>query len=207
MRNKIILIVMLMFSTLCSVHADETPNSRQARRIFNQAYQQVFGEQGATLHYDVNIIGLYKTSGTIWYKGKKSKFVDAKIYSWNDGTTIYSVKRNKKKKEVEVNSAQNNKSDKYSRKFKFEPENFDYSVAEDKDGLMLILKAKKGKKGIKEIHALVERNTYHPISLRVKVSIIWATVKISDFHAGGITDEMLEFPKEQYRDYKFVDKR
>ena len=102
MRNKIILIVMLMFSTLCSVHADETPNSRQARRIFNQAYQQVFGEQGATLHYDVNIIGLYKTSGTIWYKGKKSKFVDAKIYSWNDGTTIYSVKRNKKKKEVEV---------------------------------------------------------------------------------------------------------
>ena len=207
MRNKIILIVMLMFSTLCSVHADETPNSRQARRIFNQAYQQVFGEQGATLHYDVNIIGLYKTSGTIWYKGKKSKFVDAKIYSWNDGTTIYSVKRNKKKKEVEVNSAQNNKSDKYSRKFKFEPENFDYSVAEDKDGLMLILKAKKGKKGIKEIHALVERNTYHPISLRVKVSIIWATVKISDFHTGDITDEMLEFPKEQYRDYKFVDKR
>ena len=207
MRNKIFLIVMLMFSTLCSVHADETPNSRQARRIFNQAYQQVFGEQGATLHYDVNIIGLYKTSGTIWYKGKKSKFVDAKIYSWNDGTTIYSVKRNKKKKEVEVNSAQNNKSDKYSRKFKFEPENFDYSVAEDKDGLMLILKAKKGKKGIKEIHALVERNTYHPISLRVKVSIIWATVKISDFHTGGITDEMLEFPKEQYRDYKFVDKR
>ena len=45
MRNKIFLIVMLMFSTLCSVQADETPNSRQARRIFNQAYQQVFGEQ------------------------------------------------------------------------------------------------------------------------------------------------------------------
>ena len=202
---------MMLISVMASVKAQDdsemSANERQAKRIFNQAYQQVFGEQGATLHYDVNIIGLYKTSGTIWYKGKKSKFVDAKIYSWNDGTTIYSVKRNKKTKEVEVNSAQNNKSDKYSRKFKFEPENFDYSVAEDKDGLMLILKAKKGKKGIKEIHALVERNTYHPISLRVKVSIIWATVKISDFHTGGITDEMLEFPKEQYRDYKFVDKR
>ena len=62
MRNKIILIVMLMFSTLCSVHADETPNSRQARRIFNQAYQQVFGEQGATLHYDVNIIRFIKNN-------------------------------------------------------------------------------------------------------------------------------------------------
>ena len=197
---------MLMLSALCSVHADETPNSRQARRIFNQAYQQVFGEQGATLHYDVNIIGLYKTNGTIWYKGKKSKFEDSKVISWNDGTTIHSVKKKKKKKEVEVVDAHNNKSDKYSSKFKFEPENFDYSIAEVDEGLMVTLKAKKGVKGIKEIHALLERKTYHPISLRIKVSIIWTTIKISNFQSGGITDEMLRFPKEQYGDYKFVEK-
>ena len=207
MRNKFFLIVMLMLSTLCSVHADETPNSRQARRIFNQAYDQVFGEQGATLHYDVNIIGIYKTNGTIWYKGKKSKFVDAKMNSWNAGTTVYTVKKNKRKKEVEIHSAKNNKSDKYSRKFKFEPENFDYSVAEDAEGLMLTLKAKKGVKGIKEIHVLVERKTYNPIRLRIKIAFVWTTIKISDFHSGGITDELLAFPKEQYRDYKFVDKR
>ena len=192
---------MLMLSTLCSVHADETPNSRQARRIFNQAYDQVFGEQGATLHYDVNIIGIYKTNGTIWYKGKKSKFVDAKMNSWNDGTTVYTVKKNKRKKEVEIHSAKNNKSDKYSRKFKFEPENFDYSVAEDAEGLMLSVK------GIKEIHVLVERKTYNPIRLRIKIAFVWTTIKISDFHSGGITDELLAFPKEQYRNYKFVDKR
>lgn len=206
MRNKLFFIVMLMLSALCSVHADETPNSRQARRIFNQAYQQVFGEQGATLHYDVNIIGLYKTNGTIWYKGKKSKFEDSKVISWNDGTTIHSVKKKKKKKEVEVVDAHNNKSDKYSSKFKFEPENFDYSIAEVDEGLMVTLKAKKGVKGIKEIHALLERKTYHPISLRIKVSIIWTTIKISNFQSGGITDEMLRFPKEQYGDYKFVEK-
>ena len=206
MRNKLFFIVMLMLSALCSVHADETPNSRQARRIFNQAYQQVFGEQGATLHYDVNIIGLYKTNGTIWYKGKKSKFEDSKVISWNDGTTIHSVKKKKKKKEVEVVDAHNNKSDKYSSKFKFEPENFDYSIAEVDEGLMVTLKAKKGVKGIKEIHALLERKTYYPISLRIKVSIIWTTIKISNFQSGGITDEMLRFPKELYGDYKFVEK-
>ena len=198
---------MLMLSTLCSVHADETPNSRQARRIFNQAYQQVFGEQGATLHYDVNIIGIYKTNGTIWFKGKKKKFEDSKVISWNDGTTIYSVRKNKKKKEVEIHSAQNNKSDKYSRKFKFDPENFDYSVAEDDEGLMLTLKAKKGMKGIKEAQILVERKTYHPIRLRIKIAFIWTTIKISNFRSGGITDEMLRFPKEQYSNYKFDDKR
>ena len=206
MKNRIALMMMALLSVLCSVQAEETPNSRQARRVFNQAYQQVFGEQGATLHYDVNIIGIYKTNGTIWYKGKKSKFVDAKMDSWNDGTTVYTVKR-KKKKEVEIHNARNNKSDKYSQKFKFEPENFDYSIADHPEGLMLTLKAKKGAKGIKEVHALVARKTYHPISLRIKISFIWTTIKISDFHSGGITDEILRFPKEKYKDYVFVDKR
>lgn len=205
MRNKIVLMVLMLLTVLCSVHAEETPNSRQARRIFNQAYQQVFGEQGATLHYDVNITGIYKTNGTIWYKGKKSKFQDSKMRSWNDGRLVLTVK--KKKKEVEVHSAKNNKSDKYSQKFKFEPDNYEYSVAEDPEGLMLTLKAKKGKKGMKEIHALVERQTYHPIRLRIKVAFIWTTIKISDFKSGGITDEMLRFPKEQFKDYNYVDKR
>ena len=205
MRNKIVLMVLMLLTVLCSVHAEETPNSRQARRIFNQAYQQVFGEQGATLHYDVNITGIYKTNGTIWYKGKKSKFQDSKMRSWNDGRLVLTVK--KKKKEVEVHSAKNNKSDKYSQKFKFEPDNYDYSVAEDPEGLMLTLKAKKGKKGMKEIHALVERQTYHPIRLRIKVAFIWTTIKISDFKSGGITDEMRRFPKEQFKDYNYVDKR
>ena len=198
-------MVLTLLTVLCSVHAEETPNSRQARRIFNQAYQQVFGEQGATLHYDVNITGLYKTSGTIWYKGRKSKFEDAKMKSWNDSQVVYVVKR--KKKEVEIHDAKNNKSDKYSSKFKFVPENFDYSVSEDPEGLMLTLKAKKGKKGIKEVRALVERKTYNPISVRVKIAFIWTTIKISDFKSGDITDAVLRFPREDYRGYKYVDKR
>ena len=208
MRNRIIIAVLSLLSMLVSVQAQqtqETPNERQAKRIFNQAYQQVFGEQGATLRYDVNITGIYKTWGNIWYKGKKSKFVDAKMNSWNDGTTVYTIK--KKKKEVEIHDAKNNKSDKYSSKFKFVPENFDYSIANDEEGLMLILKAKKGAKGIKEIHALVKRQTYEPIRVRIKIAFIWTTIKISNFKSGDITDEMLRFPKDQYKDYKFVDKR
>lgn len=196
---------MLLMASLQGVQAEETPNARQARRIFDAAYQQVWGEQGATLRYDVNITGIYKTYGTIWYKGKKSKFEDAKMTSWNDGTTVYVIK--KRKTEVEIHSAKNNKSDKYSQKFKFDPDNYDYSIADDKNGLMLTLLLKKGKKGMKEVHALVERKTYKPISVRIKIAFIWTTIKISNFQSGGITDEMLRFPMERYKNYKFVDKR
>ena len=195
----------MLIGTVCSVQAQDNANSRQARRIFNNAYQQVFGEQGATLHYDVNITGIYKTRGTIWYKGKKSKFDEARMTSWNDGKYVYTFK--KKKREVELHTAKNNKSDKYSQKFKFEPENYNYSIAEADNGLLVTLKLIKGRKGMKEIHALLERKTYHPISVRIKIAFIWTTIKISDFQSGGITDEMLRFPKEQFMNYKFVDKR
>ena len=205
MRKGIIFAVIMLIGTICSVQAQDNANSRQARRIFNNAYQQVFGEQGATLHYDVNITGIYKTRGTIWYKGKKSKFDEARMTSWNDGKYVYTFK--KKKREVELHTAKNNKSDKYSQKFKFESENYNYSIAEADNGLLVTLKLIKGRKGMKEIHALLERKTYHPISVRIKIAFIWTTIKISDFQSGGITDEMLRFPKEQFKDYKFVDKR
>ena len=205
MRNRIFFALILLFAALCTTQAQDTANSRQARRIFNSAYQQVFGEQGASLRYDVNITGIYKTHGTIWYKGKKSKFVDARMNSWNDGKTVYTIK--KKKSEVEIHNAKNNKSEKYSQKFKFEPDNYTYSIAEAEEGLMITLKLIKGRKGMKEIHALIERKTYHPISVRIKVAFIWTTIKISNFQSGGITDEMLRFPKEQFADYKYVDKR
>lgn len=202
---------MMLISVLASVKAQDdsgmSANERQAKRIFNQAYQQVFGEQGATLRYDVNITGIYKTYGTIWYKGKKSKFEDAKMNSWNDGTTVYTIKKKKKKKEVEIHESKNNKSDKYSSKFKFVPENFNYSIANHEEGLLLTLKAKKGAKGIKEVQALVKRQSYEPIRVRIKIAFIWTTIKISNFKSGGITDEMLRFPAENYKDYKFVDKR
>jgi len=205
MRNRLIITLLLLVSALTSVSAEESANERQAKRIFNSAYQQVFGEQGATLRYNVNITGLYKTSGQIWYKGKKSKFVDAKMKSWNDGTTVYIVKR--KKKEVEVHKAKGNKSDKYTSKFKFEPDNYNYSIADDAEGLMVTLKLKKGHKGMKEVHALLERGTYAPIKVRIKIAFIWTTIKVSEFRSGGITDETLRFPVEEYKDYKYKDKR
>ena len=205
MRRKIVLLVILALQTvvLC---AQQTANEKQARRIFNQAYNQVFGEQGATLHYDVNIIGIYKTSGTIWYKGKKQKFVDERVNTWNDGQTAYMAFR--KKKEVHIHHANSDKKDKYSGKFKFNLDDFDYSIAED-DGMFLItLKQKKKAKGtIKVVKAWVTKKGYEPVRLRIKVSIIWTTVTISDFKAGGIDDGIFVFPRNQYKDWKFIDKR
>ena len=205
MGRKIVLLIFLVLQTALA-GAQQTDNEKQARRIFNQAYNQVFGDQGATLHYDVNIIGIYKTSGTIWYKGKKQKFVDERVNTWNDGTTAYMAFR--KKKEVQIHHANSDKKDKYSGKFKFHPEDFDYSIGEDDGMFLLTLKQKKKAKGsIKVIKAWVTKRGYEPVRLRIKVAFIWTTVTVSDFRTGGITDDLFVFPRNQYKDWKFVDKR
>lgn len=186
--------------------ADETPNEQQARRIFDKSYSLVFGEQGATLHYDVNIIGIYKTNGTISFKGKKQKFTDQKVDSWNDGETTYTAYR--KKRTVEIHRSSSKKRDKYSSRFKFAPDDYTYNISSEADGLLILLKQKKGtKSSIKEVKMLVERGTYAPKKLRVKVAFVWTTVKISNFHSGDLTDDMFVFPREHFKDWKFVDKR
>lgn len=205
MGRKIVLLVIVALQTLV-LGAQETANERQARRIFNQAYQQVFGEQGASLHYDVNIIGVYKTKGDITFKGKKQKFVDERVNTWNDGVTAYMAFR--KKKEVHIHAANSDKKDKYSGKFKFNLEDFSYNISED-DGLFLLtLKQKKHAKGtIKVVKAWVTKKGYEPVRLRIKVAFIWTTVKISNFRSGGIIDDVFVFPRNQYKDWQFIDKR
>ena len=205
-RLSFFLFFFLSFLVVANAQ-EETPNARQARRIFNTAYERVFGPQGASLHYKVNIIGIYKTEGTISFKEKKQRFTDERVDTWNDGVTAYMAYR--KKRTVEIHQANSDKKDKYSGRFKFSLDDFDYSVAKDPEGLMLTLKQKKKAKGtIKEVKALVEQGSYAPKRLRIKVAFIWTTVQISDFKSGGISDNLFVFPHEKFKEgWKFVDKR
>ena len=199
------MMLLVVLQTLAAT-AQETPNAQQARRIFEKTYNMVFGPQGATLHYDVNIVGLYKTQGTIWYKGKKQKFIDEKVNTWNDGKTAYMAYR--KKHTVEIHEAQSDKKDKYSGKFKFTLDDFDYAISEDGDNLLLLLKQKRHAKGtVKEVQAWVKRGSLTPLRLRIKVAFVWTNILISNFRSGGINDDIFVFPRSQYKDWKFIDKR
>ncbi len=184
----------------------ETPNAQQARRLFMSIYDKVFGDEGATLHYKVNIIGIYKTEGTIWMKQKKSKFIDEKYIAWNDDVTYHRLER--KKNRITIYNAHSDERDKYATKFKFTPDNYTYSIKNSKEkGYAITLKAKKGVKGIKEARVMLEKGTLNPTSIRIKLGIFHTTIRISNFQAGGISDDLFKFPKEKYIGCEYVDKR
>ena len=204
-RYSIPLIILCLLFSL-GMQAQDSPNARQARKMFDHAFQMVYGPEGSQLHYAVNIIGIYKTEGTIWTKGKKSKFTDERYVAWNDDVTYYRLER--KKKTITIYDAHSDERDKYATKFKFEPNNYTYSIKNDpQQGYFITLKAKKGVKGIKEARVLLDHHTHYPINVRVKVGIFHTTIKISNFKTGGIPDNLFTFPHSQYKDYQYIDKR
>lgn len=203
MFSRLRLLIILIALPLAG--AAQTPNEQQARKMFDQVYDMVFGPQGSSLHYSVNIIGLFKTEGTIWYKGKKSKFVDEKYDAYSDGVTYWRAER--KKQEVLVYSMNDPSRDKYATKFKFSPDNYQYSISRDDKAYWITLKAKRGVKGIKEARVQLDLHTRYPQAIRVKLGIFHTTVKITNFKTGGISDQIFVFDKHRYPGYTIVDKR
>lgn len=203
MRKVTISLLLCLLTALTAYAQTYTPE--QARRLFDEKYDMVFGSEGCSLHYAVNIIGIYKTEGTIWYKNQKSKFIDEKYIAWNDGNTYTRVER--KKKEVVIYGATDEKRDKYATKFTFVPDNYTYAARDEGSQLVITLKAKKGVKGIDAAQCYINRQTGYPEAVRVKVFIFSTTIKITDFHHGGISDDLFTFPRSLYADYTYVDKR
>lgn len=193
-------------STLNSSLQSETPNARQAKRVFSTAWNHIYGPEGATFHYKINILGLYKEEGTSWNKGDKAKSVYEGSKMWNDGDTKYILRE--KKRIVEIHDPKVNKADEKLQMFKFDADSYNYSIAKDPEGLLVTLDAKpKAKVKMKKVIALLAPGNYYPKRMRIKVGIFWATITFSDFKAGKLNDDIFVFPREKYADYEMVDMR
>ena len=200
------ILLTALLSVNLSAAAALSANEAQARRIFDKTYSMVFGPQGCMLSYNVNIIGLYKTTGTIWYKGKKQKFIEKRYASWCDGRSFYKV--DTKKQTIELHDPNSPNRDKYASKFTFNADNYTYHVKGQKQYYEVTLDAKDGVSSyIKHVKALIDGRTYAPVSLKIKVAFFWTTIKISNFHSGNIDDAIFSFPRQQFASYKFTDKR
>lgn len=199
-------VLMFLCLNILPASAQDTPNSRQAKRVFNTAWNHIFGPDGVTFHYKIDILHLYKEEGTSWNKGDmaRSEYKGSKM--WNDGTVKHIVRE--KKGYVEIHDPKVNKADEKLQMFKFEPDSYEYYIAKDPEGLKVTLLAKPGVKvKMKKIIALLEPGTYYPKRLRIKVSIFWCTITFSNFQAGNISDDVFVFPKEKYKNYQFKDLR
>lgn len=180
-------------------------NARQAKALFNEVYNKVFGPNGCSLSYSINVIGIYKTAGTITVKGKKLHYTEKRYRAWSDGHTLYRV--DTKKGEVDIFDPNKVNKDNMASRYTYDLSKFKYSWGSAKEGIVLNIDAPDGASGIKHAKAIIDRKTHNPLAIKVKVAFIWTTIKLSGFRSGGIDERVFIFPRNQYKSYKFVDKR
>ena len=186
--------------------AQDTPNARQAKRIFNTAWNRIYGDEGVRFHYKIDILHLYKEEGISCNKGDKERSEHKNTIIYSDGKLKHVVRTNKKV--VELHDPKVNKADEKLQMFKFDPDSYNYAIAKDPEGFLITLTAKPGAKvKMKKVEAIISEGNYYPKRLRIKVSIFWCNIFISDFQAGNIDDRIFVFPKEKYKDFKVEDLR
>ncbi len=214
MHRNLIFLLCTLAVTLWAASATAMPvpakkqatNAQLAWQVFKHTYDMVFGPQGSSVSYDVNIIGIYKTHGNIAMKGKKVRFLEDRISAWSDGVTYYRV--DAKRKEVEIHKAASDKKDKYSGKYTWRLTDFTYRLEEKGNTYIVYIDAKPGtSSGVKHAAATIDKRSRVPINIRVKVLFFWTTVKLSNFRCGNISDHLFVFPRQKYRTYQFIDKR
>ena len=68
--KKLFTLFISIIGAVTTMSAQEklTPNEQQARRIFDEAYNMVYGPKGSQLTYSVNIIKNDNRLGNIHYK-------------------------------------------------------------------------------------------------------------------------------------------
>ena len=205
--RKLFMLIMLAFPlSVMSKTADAVHRGEDARELFDKVFKMVFGPEGASLSYQVNIVGLYKTQGDVIYKGRKINYEEKRFAAWEDGHVAYMV--DKEKKKVEIRDFNDEKKDKYLSMFKYDVNNFDYSYKDVGEFYELTAKVKNSKFfGIRYVTAMVRKSNLYPVSLYIKLRFISTTVQISNFHSGGIDDSVFTFPRHRFTDYEYVDHR
>jgi hypothetical protein len=186
--------------------ATEAESQTDARELFDKVFNMVFGPEGSSFTYSVNIVGLYKTQGDAVYKDKKITYNEKRFAAWEDGKVAYMVDR--KEKKVDIHDFDDDKKDKYLSMFKYDVNNFAYSYKIKGEYYELTAKVRNSKFfGIRSVTALLKKSNLHPVSLSVKLAFITTTVQITNFRSGGIDDKVFIFPRNQFSDYKYIDHR
>lgn len=207
--KRYLILLLLFLSAACALPTEAaTPksNAEQARILFNKVYNKVFGQQGCTLSYSINIIGLYKTAGTVTMRGKrKMHYTEKRYHGWMDGKTLY--RADTKKHVVDIFDPDKQDKDNMVSQYTYDLAKFKYSWESSDEGIVINIDAPKGSKGISHAKAVLDRHTLNPIAVKVKVAFFWTTVKITGFRTGHVNDALFVFPRNQFKSYKFVDHR
>ena len=209
-RFVVLLMACLILGCGCVMAQRKTPaqkaaNAKKAKELFESTYQKVYGTDGSRLTYSVNIIGVFKTMGTIYYKNGKERYDEKKLVVWNNGKQY--VRLNKPKKRLEIFDSNDPERNSHSSAMTLNPNNYDYELEIEDGEYKIDMDAKKNVDGIKHLMLALDMKTQVPKYLKVRWRIFTIKVQLSNIKFGDISDALFEFPAEKYKGMETIDHR
>ena len=202
--NRLILIFITFAICGVSIHAY---TEQEATTVLEKTLAKFTHKGGAKIGYRFKVGKLFDRSGTFMFKDDKSLAFGKKEIVWNNGQTVWILDR--KARHVKImhpkESRKGHKS--LDEELEIVKNSYKLSMTDDGDRYCIYMKANKRKADIKQGYLYVDKKTFVPVYIRMKVAFIWATIDIWDFETANYQDEIFTFPANKYPNVKVIDKR
>lgn len=204
--KKLFSIILFFASTIVAIA--QTPQEIVSRM---EAEMDKHEKEGIIMTVDIKIPLLSTMTTKTYALGDKVRsegtMMGVEVVSWSDGKTEWTY--NSKNNEIEIKNQKVNKEPQGDAEmFSGITAGYDVSIdKETRDAWYLLCKkskANKDKDAPKKMDLVIAKNTYYPISLKVKMSGITLTMREISF---GVTEKQVTFNPADYPNIKIVDKR
>ena len=202
--SRIIILFIPVLTLNIYMHAY---TEQEAKQVLENTLAQFTHKGGAKIGYRFKISRLFDRSGTFMFKDDKSLAFGKKDIVWNNGKTVWIL--DKKARSVKIMNPKESREGHKSLDEELElvKNSYKLSMTDDGDNYCIHMKAIKRKADIKQGYLYVNKKTYVPVHVRMKVAFIWATIDIWDFEKADYKDEMFTFPSHKYPNVTVIDKR
>ena len=162
---------------------------------------------GAKFNYKFHLGGLFNRQGSMIYKNDKSLSWNKKNMVWSDGKTAWFLDR--KKRVVKILDPGTDRKGLKGIDGQFTSLQKDYTLSMTVEGDLYKVKLRAANKNAdaKEAYVFIDRKTYVPTTIKVKIAFCWGTIDITNFETANYPDEMFTFPAKRFPGVKIVDKR
>lgn len=204
MKKYIALLTLLLLLPVAFVCAQ---SSSEARSVLDRTAKVVGRKGGASANFTMSNPNTGSVSGTIAIKGNKYKASTQQAVVWYNGKTQWTyVPANEEVSITSPNKAGQMTMNPYAFLYIYRS-GYNLSLKKSGNVYEVHLKATQKKQGIDEAYITINKTTSVPSQIKIKQGQQWTTIKVSNFKAKNLSDQLFSFNAKDYPDAEVIDLR
>ncbi len=199
---KALATLVTIFTLTINIQAQ---NAAQARKILDKTAAVIGRKGGATANFSISGKS-GSTSGTIAVKGNKFSASTPQAKIWYDGKTQWTYMKSSDEVNISTPTEAQQQSMNPYKFINIYKNGFKMSMKNVSGGWLIHLYATNQKRTIKEMYITINKS-YRPVTIRMRQSGGWTTIKVSGFKQANLADNTFRFNAKDYPSAEIIDLR